>query len=660
MGQLTQENRLVAISDFSLGKDTFLVKAFSGTEYVSGLYEFNVTVISQTLDVKANQLMGKLGHVTVQDNHQREFSGHVAEFTIGEIDHDNLRTYHLVLKPWLSFLKNTNNHRVFQDKNTKDIVSQLFSEQGLKDFDFRAEGGLKREYCVQHNESDLHFIHRLLEEDGIAYYFEHAGGKHKLILVDQPNAYPLLPESDFEYSRGSAPTAQVTEWEHRHQYKKGKWSLNDYDFSEPNKSLLASANSQSDFAKNDQFEHYEYPGLYDESLSESLPKLRMEAEELDRDLVQGKSDCSQMVAGGKFTLAKHESSAEEGAYVLLQVTHTIIDDTQVSGAGEDQSYHNEFVCVPADTVIRPKRTHFRPVMRGPQTALVVGPEGEEVYIDTLGRIKVQFHWDRLGKKDENSSCFLRVVQSWAGNQWGSSFIPRIGHEVLVDFIDGDPDRPLVTGSVYNGKNKPVYSSKTQSGIKTRSTKSGGPDNYNELRFEDKKDAEQILLHAEKDYDVEVENNQTLTVDNDRTKTVKHDENSVIENDRNKTVNNNQSETVAKNKSIDVGEDHREVIGANKQLEVKKDHSETIGSNMTISVKKDLTESVDGNYSETVKKNYDAKAKVINLQADDEITLKTGSAMIQMKSNGDITISGNNINVKGSGNVVLKGSKVTSN
>jgi len=283
-------------------------------------------------------------------------------------------------------------------------------------------------------------------------------------------------------------------------------------------------------------------------------------------------------------------------------------------------------------------------MRGPQSAVVTGPAGEEIYIDEYGRIKAQFIWDREGKKDENSSCFLRVMQSWAGNQWGASFIPRIGHEVIVSFLDGDPDRPIVTGSVYNGANKPVYSSKTQSGIKTRSTKDGTSSNFNELRFEDKKGAEQIYIHAEKNMDTMVENDETLTIDHDRTKLVKHDENSTINNDRNKTVDNNQTETIGKNKSITVGENH----------------SEDVGKNMTIHVGLDLKESVDGKYLENVTKDYALQAKTITMTAQDKITIQTGAAKIVMSSNGDITMSGKTINIKGSGNVVIKGSKVITN
>jgi type VI secretion system secreted protein VgrG len=283
-------------------------------------------------------------------------------------------------------------------------------------------------------------------------------------------------------------------------------------------------------------------------------------------------------------------------------------------------------------------------MNGPQSAVVVGPSGEEIYIDELGRIKVQFFWDREGKNNETSSCFIRVMQPWAGSGWGTSFIPRIGMEVIVNFMDGDPDRPIVTGSVYNGDNAIPFGSKTQSGIRTRSTKSGTASNCNELRFDDLKGSEQVFIHAEKNMDTEVENNETLTVDNDRTKTVKHDENSTIENDRNKTVNNNQTETIAKNKTIDVG----------------VNHTESIKKNMTINVDGDLKESVKGQYLEDVTKDYGLNAKSITMNADDQITLKTGSAKIVMKKNGDITISGKNINIKGSGNVTIKGSKVSTN
>jgi type VI secretion system secreted protein VgrG len=446
------------------------------------------------------------------------------------------------------------------------------------------------------------------------------------------------------YSKGTTPDNEINHWSHNYEFRTGVWTLNDYNFKEPNKSQLASSVTQSKFANNKNFKHYEYPGIYDFPSGRELAKLRMEAEEVSINTIMGSSTVISFFAGGLFKVEKHESKDERGDYILTSVTHFAQDASYFAGEAGSSHYKNDFTCIPADVQYRPAPKHIKPTMRGPQSAVVTGPQGEEIYIDEYGRIKVQFIWDQEGKKDENSSCYLRVMQSWAGNQWGASFIPRIGHEVIVTFLDGDPDRPIVTGTVYNGANKPVYSSKTQSGIKTRSTKGGTAANANELRFEDLKGSEQIFIHAEKNLDTEVENDETHSVDHDRTKTVKHDENSTIENDRNKTVNNNQTETIKQNKTITVG----------------KDHSETIDKNMTIYVGADLKESVDGKYLENVTKEYSLQAKTITLQAQDKITLQTGSAKIVMSSNGDITISGANINVKGSGNVVIKGSKVLTN
>jgi len=638
MSQLTQDNRFISITDFSLGKDTFLLTSFSGSEYISDCFDFQIKVISENLEVDPNKIVGMTATVTIKSEKERKFNGFIRSFTFGEIQSNNLREYRMVMVPWLWFLSQTNDHRIFQEKNTKEIVSQIFNDLGFSDYEFRAAGGKKREYCVQHNESDLNFVSRLLEEDGIAYFFEHDDKKHKLILVDQKNAYAEVADTNLEYSKGNTPNAQVTAWEHIYSFKKGKWSLNDYNFKEPKKDLKVSTKTKSQFAKNDTFEHYEYPALYDTTLGNDLVKIRLDAEESDRDMIAGASDCSSFHAGGMFKLAKHATASEKGNYILVSVIHSASDMSYFPGSGGSSSYSNSFFCVPDSVHFRPKNMHQKPVMRGPQSAVVVGPAGEEIYIDEHNRIKVQFIWDREGKSDEHSSCFIRVMQAWAGNQWGSSFIPRIGHEVIVSFLDGDPDRPLVTGSVYNGWNKPTYPSKTQSGIKTRSTKDGTPQNYNELRFEDKKGEEQIYVHAEKNYDTVVENDQTLTVDHDRTKTIKHDENSSIGNDRNKTVGNNQTESIGKNKTIDVGDNHSETIGKDMKLSVGKNisidisenHTENIGKNMTITINKDLRETVEGKYNEDVTKEYGLKAKSITMQADDQITLKTGSASIVMK------------------------------
>ncbi|WP_444993952.1 type VI secretion system Vgr family protein [Aliikangiella sp. IMCC44359] len=676
MSQFTQDNHLISITDFSLGKDTFLLTSFQGDEHISKMFAFNIEVLSENHDISPDDIVGKTGTVTIQNDEKRKFNGHIYQFWQGEVEGHNLRRYKMIMVPWLWFLQKTNNHRIFQEKNSKEIITQIFNDLGFSDFTFKAAGGKKREYCIQHNESDFEFVSRLLEEEGIAYYFKHEDGKHTLHLVDQKNAYEICSETDLDYSKGTNSNAQIRSWEHIHEFRKGQWSLNDYNFKEPNNALLAIEKTTSKFTKNKNFEHYEYPGLYDFGSGSELVKIRLDAEETNRDIVKASSDCSSFYAGGRFAVKRHSHKNEKGEYIIISIRHSVVDDTYITGGENDAGYHNSFTCIPSDVHFRPLQEHHRPVMKGPQSAVVVGPSGEEIYIDEYGRVKVQFIWDREGKMDENSSCWIRVAQSWAGNGWGSSFIPRIGHEVIVNFLDGDPDRPLIMGSVYNGKNKITYPSKTQSGIKTRSTKGGTAENYNELRFEDKKGSEQIYVHAEKNMDTQIENDETLTVDNDRTKKVKHDENSFIDNDRNKTVGKNQSETIGDNKSINVGKNHdesigknatisvgenqKETIGKNIDISIGENHTESIGKNMTISVTKNLEETVNGKYTEAVTKEYGLQAKSITMQADDQITLKTGSAQIVMKKNGDITISGKKINIKGSGNITIKGSKVSTN
>lgn len=643
MSEYTQDNRFFSV-ETPLGKDELLLTSFEGSEYISKLFQFQLSTLSSNLAINPEELIGKSVTVKIHNDQARVFNGYVSQFSFGESQSSGFREYKLVVVPWFWFLTKTENRRIFQNKNTNDILSQVFSDLGFSDYEFRADGGKLREYCVQYGESDFTFVSRLLEEEGYAYFFTHEAGKHTLVIVDKENAYETCPETDLTYSKGSSPDVQITEWEHNYEFRQGVWTINDYNFKEPAKSLLAETVTRSKFANNKKFKHYDYPDLYDFASGAELVKVRMDAEEVPMNTISGAGNCSTFYAGGTFKIAQHDAKSEKGSYILTAVHHIAYDSSYFSGDTGGSNYSNEFACIPAEVHFRPLQVHKRPIMQGPQSAVVTGPAGEEIYIDEYGRIKVQFIWDREGRKDENSSCFLRVMQSWAGNGWGASFIPRIGHEVIVTFLDGDPDRPIVTGTVYNGANKPPYSSKTQSGIKTHSTKGGTAANYNELRFEDKKGSEQVYVHAEKNLDTMVENDETLTVDHDRTKTIKHDENSTIENDRNKTVNNNQTETIKNNKTIDVG----------------NNHMETVNANMTIHVEKDLKESVSGKYLENVTKDYSLHAKTITMDADDKIIIQTGAAKIIMQSNGDITMSGKTINIKGSGNVVIKGSKVITN
>ena len=632
----TQGQRFLQISDVGLGSDALLIIDFSGTEYISRPFSFEIDVLSSELDITPEQIIGKEVTVTIKGEQDRYFHGYIHSFVFGEVEENNLRHYQLTMAPWLWFLSQTNNHRIFQHKNTKEIVSQIFQDLGFNDFEFRAQGGAPREYCIQHNESDLDFVTRLLAEDGISYFFQHQQGKHQLILVDQHHAYEPCAENQLECSHGSNPKAQISRWQHHHYFKKGLWSLNDYDFKTSQKDLESQTNSLSQFKDNKKFEHYEYPGLYGSDLGTNLTKMRMEAEEAQRHSVKGQSNYKSLYAGGMFSLVKHTTSTEKGKYVLTSISHKASEKSYTVGQSAEATYVNYFTCVPDSVYIRPQPRQ-RPVMRGPQTAIVVGPAGEEIYVDEFGRIKVQFIWDREGKKDENSSCFLRVAQTWAGKKWGASFIPRIGHEVIVDFFDGDPDRPYVSGSMYNGQNLPPYSSKTQSGIKSRSTKGGSASNFNEIRFDDKKGAEQVYIHAEKNQDNVVENDETTNVGHDRTESVGNDEKINIGGNRVETVSKNEAVTISIAKALTIGAAYQVSVGAAKNETVGLSSSEQVG------LIKDVR-----------------AGKSINLVAVKDISISTGASSIVLKSNGEIKIDCKKLQLNGSDNVTITGGIVDIN
>jgi type VI secretion system secreted protein VgrG len=417
------------------------------------------------------------------------------------------------------------------------------------------------------------------------------------------------------------------------------------------------------------------------------------------------------LTGSIFKLANYtDRSDQEGEYLITSTSIEAVSNEYTAGADNEHEFSCSFTAIPSKEQFRPPRVTPKPVVNGPQTAVVVGPAGEEIHTDEYGRIMVQFHWDRLGKKDENSSCWIRVGQLWAHGGWGSIWLPRINMEVIVEFLEGDPDRPLVTGCVYNGTNKPPYplpANKTQSTIKSNSSKGGG--GSNEMRFEDKKGSEEIYIHAQKDRNLVIEHDETKVVHHDRVKTIDNDETSHIKHDRTETVDNNETitihanrtetvdkdetitisgnrtetvqkeesitinggrtENVAKNESItigggrteSVGKDESITIGASRTESVGKDESITISGGRTESVGKDESVSISGARSLSISKDDSISVgKTLSLTVSDEITITCGSASINMKKNGDITISGKAINIKGSGDVTVKGQKILQN
>jgi type VI secretion system secreted protein VgrG len=555
-----------------------------------------------------------------------------------------------------------------------------------------------------------------MEQYGIFYYFEHEDNAHQLILADSPNACPPCPGQDYarcDFTEGAMLEEDiVTNWYKEQELRPGKYALTDYNFETPSTSLAVNVDTTMHVNGNKNFEIYDYPGEYlQKAQGEDLVKLRMEEEEALHTVMHGTGTCRAFVPGYRFDLEGHYSPPMNTSYLLTEVQHSAsAGDSYRSGAaaGGEEQYSNTFTCMPYAVPYRPLRLTPKPIVQGPQTATVVGKAGEEIWTDKYGRVKVQFHWDREGQRNENSSCWIRVSHPWAGKNWGAVAIPRMGQEVIVDFLEGDPDQPIITGRVYNAEQMPPYAlpgNQTQSGIKSRSSKGGSPDNFNEIRFEDKKGEEQLFIHAEKNQDIEVEHDETHWVGQDRKKTIDRDETTDVKRDRTETVGRNESitigdnrtekvgkneditigdnrtENVGKNESITIGDNRTEkvgkdesiTIGDNRTENVGKNESITIGENRTEKVGKDESITIGDNRTENVGKNENITigdnrgvkigkddtqqiGKTYTLVAGDEIVLQTGRASIVMKKDGTIQIQGKDITVKGSGEIIGQASK----
>ena len=686
MADIDQQPRFLSVQT-GLGEDVLLLAGFSGSEAISQLFSFELDLFSEQDAIAPSDLVGTAVGWQVAGFNESALKGR---------DPRGMRGYRIEVVPWLWFLTRTADCRIFQQKSVPEIIKAVFALYGFSDFRLRLKGNYApRDYCVQYRETAFHFVSRLMEDEGIFYFFEYEEKKHTLVIADEKSAFAEIPESPVPFHSGAPISNRVTGWEHGYEYRSGKWARTDYNFETPSTNLLTTTSSVVSLPNISKFEVFEFPGSYlQKGAGTPVTKIRMEEDEAAFDVVAGTSLCSTFTAGGKFTLELHEIDAENGGYVINGVTHSAIEASYSSGGGS--SYTNSFTCFPDSVSFRPRRVTPKAFVQGLQTAVVVGPSGEEIYVDKYGRVKVQFFWDRLGKNDENSSCWVRVAEQWAGKNWGFVAHPRIGQEVIVEFLEGDPDRPLITGRVYNAEQMPPYdlpAQMTQSGMKSRSTKGGGAANFNEFRFEDKKGSEQIYLHAEKDQVIEVENDETHTVGHDRKKTIDNDETNHIKRDRTETVDRNESitvkgnrtETVEKDESITinggrtekVAKDETITISGSRTETVDKDESITVSGSQTISVSKDVSVTISGGRTSSVSKDESTTisggqtisvGKALSITASDSITLTTGSASITMKSDGTITISGQNITIKGSGgitaqasgNMVLKGAQIAAN
>ena len=711
----TQANTFVSVST-PLGSDVLLLATLAGVESISRPFHFELGLLSEDPEIDFTKIVGQPITITLDlhgANEPRYLHGHIRSFTQLR-NRDGFAHYRAELVPWLWFLTQTTDCRIFQNKSVDEIIEQVCQDLGHRDLRSDLSGSYaKLEYCVQYRETDFAFVSRLMEHFGISYFFEHKKDKHVLVLVDSPAKFPECPgqkkaryKEDDRVTDLLADPGIITDLQLRQDVHSGKISYRDHNFERPPQTLEVAAKGtiKVDYAS---YEQYDYPGKYlVRDQGESLAKLRMQSLEARHLMISGSSTCRPFLPGYTFELTEHPRPDANTKYLLLSVRH----DLCAGGYTKDvATYTNSFVCIPAKAQLRPERLTPKPRVEGPQTAVVVGESGEEIYTDKHGRIKVQFFWDRQGKQDQESSCWVRVSQGWSGKGWGAMFIPRIGMEVIVDFLEGDPDQPLVTGAVYNAQQTPPYplpAERSKSTIKTNSYKGDG---FNELRFEDKSGSEEIFVHAQKDqnevilhdHTTDVGNdqtlkvghdqsetvghNQTVGVGNDQSITVGHDQTVQIDNDQSTSVSGHMMVTISKTLTETVGINYAETVGMAMELTVGASFAETVGISKNVNIGKSLSESIGASHSESIKDNLtveagkniqltagkqiteksgkeltlDAGTKVVIVAAD-EISLKTGSASIVLKKSGDISISGAKITVKASGDLVLKGSKIAQN
>ena len=528
---LSQNKRLFTF-DSPLPPDQELqLLSFSGREAISELFSFQVHLISQDARIELKKLIGKkvtLG-IALADGSTRYISAHVSDFVHTGAD-AGIANYTAELVPWIWILSRRRDSRIFQDKTTEQIVKEVFEYYlTLAEHEFRLSKPLKPiSYCTQYQESDLNFVLRLLEQEGLFFTFEHTQEGHRMIISDDSSELPPLerqPVIRYHSASVTETADSITTWSSSRRLQPTRLTLKSYDYKQPRNPHLVQLDSINQQGEVGQYEMFEYEGLYGYSdLDEGTRKARhrLEAMEVHGKTFNGESNCRAMEPGRHFQLTQHydhdNDAPADREFLLLSVNHW--GRNNYSNEGE-AGYRNSFTCIRRKITFRPMQHTPRGVISGPQTAIVVGPPGEEIYTDELGRVKLQFHWDRNGEFNDQSSCWVRVAQSGASGGFGSILIPRVGDEVVVVFLDGNPDRPLIMGSLYNSNNTPPWSlpaNKTQSGFLTRSMKGDGA-TANFFRFEDKAGAEQIIMHAERNMDTEIELDETHDVGNNRTITV---------------------------------------------------------------------------------------------------------------------------------------------
>ena len=627
--------------------DVLLLHALHGEEGLSRPFQFSVEMLSEQANLDFSQIVGQGAtvKVTSEQSNIRYFHGIVTRIAHAGTG-SRFTSYVAELRPWFWMLGMTTDHKIFQAQSVIDIVKAVFDGLGYSDYRDATTGTYTaREFCVQYGETALDFVSRLLAEEGIHYFFEHADGKHTLVLADDADAHKAITgPTAIRYKAVTASTSDyddvVTSCAFEQQVAPHGFALDDYDFTKPSTDVYSSA----DGTATGTLKIYEYPGGYlTKDAGDALTTLRIQAHETDVTLLSGTSTVRTFTPGFTFSLTDHDKSAANVSYLLRSVSHS----ATVEG------YSNRFEAMPATVPFRPRAITAKPRIYGTQTAIVVGKSGEEIWTDQYGRVTVQFHWDRLGKNDEKSSCWVRVAQAWAGKSWGTLFTPRVGSEVVVSFLDGDPDRPIVIGTVYNATQAMPYTlpaDQTKSTIKTNSSKGGG--GSNELRFEDKAGSEELFIHAQKD--------MNTTVEHDRTETIKNNDTLTVTQAKSVTVSQgDDSYTISKGKrtiAVSAG-DETHTVGGKRSVTSTGDETHTNSAKFSHSVTGDYTLNITGNLTITAKAVSIKADTTLNNEAGSALTNKAGSDLTN-QATGGLTNKGATVSNTADGALTNKGANVT--
>ena len=710
----------------------FRVVGFECDEMLSKLFTINITIACRAdSSINPADMIDKMVDLSIHHKYDQLIASGVYDLpgipvpvryfngVIESVEHlstgNEWSMFQISVMPTLHRLRHTSDCRIFQKDSVVDIVKKVFGDHGIKDFIFNVKDPhQKRDYCVQYNETHLGFIQRLLAEEGIFYYFRHEKGMHELVLTDfTQGSTPLKPVPTVEFhdtSGGMIKRQYISQFNWRETLRTNEVRQREYCFTVPkyDQDQTEKISTTPDGIKAPDYQKYQYHARYKhDSQGKPFTKYQVESQRADASQGGGSSNLTNFSAGRKFTLKEHTIDANNREYLLVSVSHSGTQPQALDGAsgGGSTTYNNSFTVV-ADVATPSWRPPMlpKPVIHGSQIAHVVGPPGEEIYTDKYGRVKLYFPWDFRSTKDDKSSCWVRVSQAWAGKGWGFVSIPRIGQEVIVDYLEGDPDQPIVVGRTYHEGNMPPYSlpgNKTQTGLKSRSSKGGSAANFNEMRFEDLKGKEQVYIQAEKNQDNLVKNDETtdvwhdrtehighdesITIDNDRTEVVHHDETITIDNDRTETVHhdeqiridNNRSKSIGVNESIDIGNNRDESVGNNESWSVGNNQNTSVGNSQSLKVGKKQSINIGKSKMETIGvsnmlsvgagmqvsvgavlnttvgiSNTEQVGFLKHIIAGKQIQFVCGGSSITLNSDGSIKIAGKSIEIAGSDSIKL--------